>query len=83
MRGFIGIINWLRDYIPNCFMKLKNLTEALNNDNKNKIKWTTEMDQEFINIKEEIKNIKPLAIPDYDDKFLLRTDTSNNGVGQY
>ncbi len=62
-------------------MKLKSLTSALKDSSTEKLKWTAEMDQEFRNIKDEIKNIKPLAIPNYEEMFLLRTDASNNGVG--
>ncbi len=39
------------------------------------------MENEIKNIKTTIKNIKPLAIPDYTKNFILRTDASNSGVG--
>ncbi len=80
LRGFIGLVNWYRDYIPECSDKIRNLTDAIKKGKK-LITWNSEMEKKFKDIKTEITSLKPLGIPDYNEKFVLRTDASNTGVG--
>lgn len=54
LRSFLGKIGWLRNFIPNCADKIKNMTDGLKTKNKNLI-WTPEMDKEFQGIKDEVK----------------------------
>lgn len=39
------------------------------------------MDEEFVNLKNEIANLRNLRIPDYKKELILRTDASNLGLG--
>ncbi|KAL2089262.1 hypothetical protein ACEWY4_013950 [Coilia grayii] len=51
-------------------------TRASGNDNlKNKLTWTTDAEEAFIRIKEEMQQAPALALPDYDKPFCLYVTT--------
>ncbi|KAF9752815.1 Transposon Tf2-9 polyprotein, partial [Nosema granulosis] len=54
-------------------------TEALKTDKK--WKWSDEMEEEFKLVKEELRNMRALKIPDYTKGFRLRTDACDTGLG--
>jgi hypothetical protein len=56
------------------------LTTGLKKTNKS-WQWTDEMEKEFINLKEKLKQMRSLLLPNYRREFLLRTDASNSGMG--
>lgn len=81
MRSLLGKLNWFRGFISNLAEKTYYLTNSLK-ISKNAIwKWTSQMEKEFNEIKNEIKEIKNLQIIDYNKRLVLRTDASNIGVG--
>ncbi|KAF9758257.1 Retrovirus-related Pol polyprotein from transposon gypsy [Nosema granulosis] len=79
VRRFLGLAGWFRDFIRNFALITINLTEALKT--KSKWKWTEEMEEEFKLVKEELRNMRPLKIPDYKEDFRLRTDACDSGLG--
>ena len=80
LRGFLGLVNWFSEYIPDLAVKIAPLSDALKQGTK-KLTWNNNMNQAFEGIKSEMRKIKPLAQPDYSRKFLLRTDASEIGLG--
>lgn len=80
LRRFLGLTGWFRSFIKNYAEITNSLTNALKGKGTN-FKWTENMEKEFINLKEVLKNLKKLKIADYDKEFLLRTDASNVGMG--
>lgn len=80
-RKFLGLVNWFRTHIKELASKTYYMYRSLSVKNDRGWKWMDNMDNEFKNIKEEIKNIKTLAILNYNKELILRTDASNIGIG--
>ncbi|KAF9752783.1 Transposon Tf2-6 polyprotein, partial [Nosema granulosis] len=79
LRTFLGLAGWFREFIGNFAMITVALTEALKGNKK--WKWSDEMESEFTLVKEELRNIRSLKIPDYNKSFRLRTDACDTGLG--
>ncbi|XP_070025490.1 uncharacterized mitochondrial protein AtMg00860-like [Nicotiana sylvestris] len=73
IQQFLGIVNYVRDFIPNISTYISPLTEMLN---KNAPPWGKKQDKEIKEIKEISKNVKSIYIPS-DSKKILQTDASN------
>jgi RNase H-like domain found in reverse transcriptase/Reverse transcriptase (RNA-dependent DNA polymerase)/Integrase core domain/Integrase zinc binding domain len=80
LRRFLGLCGWFRQFIRNYAELTRELTEGLKTTNR-QWQWTDKMEQGFINVKEKLKQIKGLLLPNYKKEFLLRTDASNSGMG--
>ncbi|XP_019261265.1 PREDICTED: uncharacterized protein LOC109239199 [Nicotiana attenuata] len=73
IQQFLGIVNYVRDFIPNISTYISPLTEMLK---KNALPWGKKQDEVVKEIKEISKNVKSLYIPS-DGKKILQTDASN------
>lgn len=77
IQKFLGILNYARKYIPN----LHKLVAPLYN--KIKLKGERKMNQEEYNlvrkIKEVVKKLEPLKLPDNNDYLIVETDDSLEG----
>ncbi|XP_016452986.1 putative mitochondrial protein AtMg00860 [Nicotiana tabacum] len=73
IQQFLGIINYVRDFIPNISIYISPLTEMLK---KNAPLWGEKQDEAVRKIKEISKNVKSLYIPS-DGKKILQTDVSH------
>ena len=80
LRRFLGLSGWFRNFIKNYAGKTLKLTDALKGKNK-EFKWTEEMNSEFEGLKQSIKVMKDLILPDYEKQFMLRTDACGTGMG--
>ncbi|KAF9756190.1 Transposon Tf2-9 polyprotein, partial [Nosema granulosis] len=80
VRRFLGLTGWFRNHIENYAEHTVALTDSLKGKSTS-WKWTDEMDKEFTNLKDIVRNLKGLAIVNYEKEFLLRTDASNIGMG--
>ncbi|GKT28685.1 hypothetical protein ADUPG1_000809, partial [Aduncisulcus paluster] len=79
VRSFLGMINFIRDFIPSCSSlcaRLYRLTEK-----ETKFEWTEEVDTDFIKLKAVIKNAVCLTFPDDTQELHLFTDASDYGIG--
>ncbi|KAI5183306.1 hypothetical protein PAEPH01_2935 [Pancytospora epiphaga] len=56
------------------------MTEALKRKNKQFV-WTDEMNKEFKRMKIVLRDLKGLTLPDYNRKFMLRTDACGTKMG--
>ncbi|XP_070011010.1 putative mitochondrial protein AtMg00860 [Nicotiana tabacum] len=73
IQQFLGIVNCVRDFIPNISIYISPLTEMLK---KNAPPWGKKQDEAVKEIKEIYKNVKSLYIPS-DGKKILQTDANN------
>lgn len=79
LRSFLGLCNWLREYIP-AFAELATpLTDLLGQ--KAKWQWTPATEEAFHNLKEALANPTPLCRPDQSRPYVLQTDASAQGMG--
>ena len=87
MRGFLGLVNFQRKFIPRCSTICKPLfavTGGRKRQGNKKVLWTPEMDLAFERLKDLIKEQIQLSFPDYspDAKPLeLFVDASGEGAG--
>lgn len=80
-RQFLGIINGFRSFIKKFAEKTFWMYSSLKIKNSNDWRWSTKMETEFNEIKEEIKNLSGLGNINYNKEIILRTDASNIGLG--
>ncbi|XP_075074505.1 putative mitochondrial protein AtMg00860 [Nicotiana tabacum] len=73
IQEFLGILNYVRDFIPNISSYISPLTKMLK---KNAPSWGEKHDEAVKKIKEISKSVKSLYIPS-DGKKILQTDGSH------
>ena len=87
LRGFLGLINFQRKFIPDCSVLMKPLTQytgGRKSQGKNKIPWTPEMNEAFLKLKEVLKEEVNLSFPQYSpnaEPLELYVDASGSGAG--
>ena len=77
LRGLIGTMNWLGDYIPHYAHLISPMTDLLSV--KKPYRWNALAQQSFDAIKEQFRKKLTLGRPDPDLPFILQTDTSAHG----
>ncbi|EQB60915.1 krab-a domain-containing protein [Vairimorpha apis BRL 01] len=80
LRRFLGMTGWFRSFIKDYAGLTLKLTESLKK-NGNSWKWTEEMDAEFKELKDVMRKMGKLTLPDYNKEFILETDASNYRLG--
>jgi hypothetical protein len=88
LRAFIGMSNWLSDFIPNLHLELGPFYDLLSKLKKEPGKkfsefWNNEMTDLFKAVIEKISNPTTLSVPNYDDQFNIECDSSGYGYGAY
>lgn len=79
LRRFLGLSGWFRDFIKN-YADVTTHLYALLKTNRNFV-WSDKEENEFIKIKQMLREAKNLKLPDYGKEFVLKTDASNTGLG--
>ena len=82
VQRFLGMINYHRDWIPNCADKAAELYDLLK---KNKaFSWTNKCQESFDSLKEALTSAPALALPDVNDplnSYEVTVDSSKRGHG--
>ncbi|GFY07046.1 retrovirus-related Pol polyprotein from transposon 412 [Trichonephila clavipes] len=79
LRSFLGLCTYYRKFVKgfsNIARPLHKLTES-----KQKIQWTKESEDSFLQLKEALTSSPILIYPQPDKPFILDTDASNESVG--
>lgn len=79
VRAFLGLCSYYRRYVrkfSEIARPLHKLTEA-----NRKFEWTDECQVSFDTLKQALTNAPILSFPTPDEKFILDTDASNEGLG--
>jgi hypothetical protein len=79
LKSFLGLCNWLRDYVPHMATLIAPLTDLLSA--KRAWKWTTLCQEAFNTLKDAISRPLKLHRPLPNLKYVLQTDASKFGVG--
>lgn len=78
LRGFLGILNYYKRFIPNLSNKQVPLIELLRKGTR--WKWDTNREIAFQDLRTSFHENLLLHNPDYSKTFILRTDASDYGV---
>ena len=85
LRGFIGMINWISDFLPGIQLSLgpfhNLLSKVKKEGGKLKNLWTENHDKLFKEILEKVGNPRTLGIADFSKGFMLEVDSSGAGHG--
>ncbi|GKT32665.1 hypothetical protein ADUPG1_006761, partial [Aduncisulcus paluster] len=79
VRSFLGLINFVRDFIPECASISHNLYELTEKDTN--FIWTKEHEESFSRLKELISSAATLSFPLDEGELRLFTDASDVGIG--
>ncbi|RDX79349.1 Enzymatic polyprotein, partial [Mucuna pruriens] len=78
LQRFLGCVNYIAEFIPNIRIICAPLYKRLR---KNPPEWTNEMTQVIIEIKNLVKKLPCLGIPDPNADLIIETDASDIGYG--
>lgn len=79
VKRFLGLCGWYRQYVPHFATLIEPLNDCLRKGKK--FIWDYEQQQAFNTIKQLIADATALSLPDFEKKFILRTDSSDVGLG--
>ncbi|KAJ7942659.1 Ty3/gypsy retrotransposon protein [Quillaja saponaria] len=78
LRGFLGLTGYYRRFIQNYGKVSKPLTNLLKKDG---FQWTEATEKAFNNLKHMMTQAPVLALPNYQQPFVVEIDASGNGIG--
>ena len=82
LKKFLGLTNWLSNFIPNYARRAAVLHQALRNYKAgSKLVWTPEMDAAYEDMKDAVADCQALWFIDEHGKIYLYTDASIIGIG--
>ncbi|GFW84320.1 retrovirus-related Pol polyprotein from transposon 297 [Trichonephila clavipes] len=82
IRAFLGIAGYYQKYINLFSVIAAPLTDALKGRaKKGEIKWTTECENTFRELKGKLIDKPVLYAPNFEREFIVQTDASNAGMG--
>ena len=81
VRSFLGLVNYYSDLIQNCSAIAAPLTDLTRKSESDIIRWTSECQAAFKNLKQAMASAPVLRPTDYNLPFILQTDASDKGVG--
>ena len=81
VRSFIGMIQYYRDLWPKRSHMLQPFTDISSGKNGAKIKWTSELEEAFHQIKKMVCQQTLLTYPNWDKPFQIHTDASDYQLG--
>jgi len=79
VRSFLGFVGFYRQFIPNFSTISRPLTGLLRKSIK--FDWTEECQSSFEELKKNLMEEPILKYPDFEKKFVVVTDASNDGIG--
>jgi len=82
LRGFLGLANFYRNFVPDFADLAAPLFEACNKKyKKNKLVWTDECKESFCKLKERFRDKPTTHLPDLDKPFVVTSDASDMATG--
>ena len=80
-RSLLGMVNFYRQYIPNCAQIIASITDLTRSRAAEIVKWENSQEWAFNEIKHLLSSEPFLKLPDLNKEFILQTDASNRSLG--
>lgn len=81
VRSLLGVLNYYRKFIPNFSSLSTPITDLTKSGQPDKIQWTSDCQTALDKILNALNSDPILILPNFSDKFILRTDASDTGLG--
>ena len=81
VRSFSGLTGYYRKFIYNYATIATSLTDLTKKGRPSRVAWTDGTDKAFNQFKDSLCKDPIIKLPDFDRPFVLRTDTSDTGLG--
>ena len=81
VRSFLGLANYYRDHTPSFAATAAPLSDLTKKGLLESVRWEDAQEKAFVTLRENLVRRLILRLPDHNKIFILRTDTSNCGLG--
>ena len=81
VRSFVGLANYYRDHMPSFAAVAAPLSDLTKKGLPGSVRWEDAQEKAFVTLRESQERRPILRLPDHNKTFILRTDTSNCGLG--
>lgn len=84
LQGFIGLVNYFRDHVPDMTGLVKPLRVLIDTKKKNqRLTWTSIATENFYKVRDIVANCPTLYFVDEHAPIVVMTDASDYGIGAY